>query len=122
MNKSVFKNNGIVFLINGLLFLILYSPGLPESNWIFGVLLGLLIVSFLLFSKQDFSEENSISIGKLRIVNIVGLWVVGIILFTLVTLWSYFDIALIIYFSVFCIIQVLISSIAFKPSTLEEED
>lgn len=105
----VLKKDGIVFLLNAILFAILFYFKVPFFPIWIGMLAVILLGSYFLYSKQYFSNENIFIVSKFRISNVSGLVLAFLFSLNLLLSWSVLDWITISYVLIFSVIQLMIT-------------
>ena len=109
-SMSLFKNNGIIFLINAIIFTVVaYLEPRFLPFWI-GILVVSLATTYLLFPRQTFSRNNIIKFRAHRVPNLNGLILTFLFLVNVISSWDHLGRIAILYVVIFSVVQILISA------------
>jgi hypothetical protein len=108
---QVLKRDGIIYIINGILFAIVYALKAPFFQFTIGLLVALLLVSYFLYPKQNYSGANIFKLKSYKITNVNGTILMFLFSINLLLSWEVLGWVEILYVITFCIIQWMITDI-----------
>lgn len=101
---KILKKDGIVFLINAIIFVGVLTLDI-NALYTIALILGLLVSYF--FFKQVYSSQNILKIKNIAVDNVTGIILTFLFAFNLVLSWNKLSWLQIAYIILFCLIQIL---------------
>ncbi len=108
-----FARNGVLYLINVILFVLIYIAKPPGMTWLIGLLILMLLLSFAKSNRRR-GKRNVWHIVRLEIINWNSLIMLIVFLPNLVLYWAEYLIIGKVYLIVFCLIQIASVKVAIK--------